>query len=339
MGLPLGHLGGGLLKHPFPDVNNHAGGFGNVNELHRADQAALGMVPAQQRLRFFNRARAEVNDRLVNHFKLLLGQCAAQVSGHSQPELGRLFERGGKEAKAVASRALGYVQGLICMFKKIFNAVGILRVQGDAQTGRHKHLLGADTKGLGHLVQHLLQGGFQHGVVGHARNHQSKFIAAHTRHRVHAAQTAFNAPRSLHQKHVAGLMAQRVVDLLEVVQVYKNDTHRGGVQLVAQQGFFQPGAQHAPVGQAGQRIKVGLLPDLCLCGLALRNVGVGTDHAQGATGIVPGNHDAPCEYPFPSTVFAQNAVFIAVDRGLSAEVVFPVALHLQNVVQVRAAIQ
>jgi hypothetical protein len=51
IGGPFGRLGTGGPQHPFPERHNQACFFGQRDEFGRQDQAALGMMPTQQRLK------------------------------------------------------------------------------------------------------------------------------------------------------------------------------------------------------------------------------------------------------------------------------------------------
>lgn len=68
-------------------------------------------------------------------------------------------------------------------------------------------------------------------------------------------------------------MAQRVVDLLEVVQI-KEKQHQGQAVARGQLHFLrQPVLEHAAVRQAGEEIEIGLLPNQLVRRLLLRNIG------------------------------------------------------------------
>ena len=114
------------------------------------------MVPAQQRLCFFDLSGTQVNDGLVDDFKLCMGQCAAQVGRSAQTKLCRCFELWRKEAEAIASRTFCHIQSLIGVLEQIFDRVGVAGVQRHAQTGRDKNLLRANWKRPCQLVQYVL---------------------------------------------------------------------------------------------------------------------------------------------------------------------------------------
>ena len=63
------------------------------------------------------------------------------------------------------------------------------------------------------------------------------------------------------QQHVAGLMTQRIVDLLEAIQIDEDDGH-ARVQLAsAGDGLRREHAEHASIGQAGEAVGEGQLTD------------------------------------------------------------------------------
>ena len=134
-------------------------------------------------------------------------------------------------------------------------------------------------------------------------------------------------------------MAQRVIDFLEVVQVNEQNRQLQAVALAFLDFLGEPVAQHAPVGQAGQRVEMGLLPDQRFGLFAFGDVGVRANHAQRlALGVAADDHAAR-EHPLPGAVFALNAVLVDVGRGQPVKVGLPVNGQLRQVVGVGAAVQ
>jgi hypothetical protein len=72
------------------------------------------------------------------------------------------------------------------------------------------------------------------------------------------------------QQLVAGMVAERVVDVLEAVQVDQDD-RSGRSSLVALDGMLRPLAEPLAVGQPGQRVVQGLV--LVLGGVAAQAAG------------------------------------------------------------------
>ena len=95
-----------------------------------------------------------------------------------------------------------------------------------------------------------------------------ELVAAHARHRVAFTDAAFQATGGVHQQLVADIVAERVVERLEIVEV---DQHQRPVPVMAGaagQGAPQPVEHQAPVGQAGQGVVERQLADFFLGGLA-----------------------------------------------------------------------
>ena len=64
-------------------------------------------------------------------------------------------------------------------------------------------------------------------------------------------------------------MSEGVVDALEAVDVHEHQRHLGAAPLCLGEGMAEPVLEQGPVGQAGERIMVGHMPDLALGALAL----------------------------------------------------------------------
>ena len=99
------------------------------------------------------------------------------------------------------------------------------------------------------------------------QNH--KLISAQARHRIGFADARDNAPRDLLQQKVADVMAERVVQRLEIVEI---DEQQRSLALASDAGgesLPQPIQQQAAVGQAGQRVKECEIRDLVMRRLEL----------------------------------------------------------------------
>src|SRR2546430_10203256 len=77
-------------SHPFADLKNDAGIFGDWNEFRRRDLPACRMPPAQQSLETDDPAGADILLRLVDQPQFVSGNCASDRkstrlnSSHSQ---------------------------------------------------------------------------------------------------------------------------------------------------------------------------------------------------------------------------------------------------------------
>ncbi|MDT4836609.1 hypothetical protein FQZ97_703160 [compost metagenome] len=114
--------------------------------------------------------------------------------------------------------------------------------------------------------------------------HEHEFVAAEAGQGVLLAHMAAQALGHLLQQLVAHIVAEGVVEILEVVQI---DEQQGAVQLVAsalRQGMLQAVEQQAAVGQAGEQVVEGQAVDLREVLLVLADVG--GDAAQGIDAAV-----------------------------------------------------
>ena len=113
---------------------------------------------------------------------------------------------------------------------------------------------------------------------------------------VAVAHAAAQAPRHFHQQLVAGGMAERVVDILEAIEV--DQQQRRVVAQAARVVERALGApdQLAPVGQAGQGVEIGQVADAVLghaaVGHVLEHAGVADAVAMLELGLGLDMHDA-----------------------------------------------
>lgn len=111
------------------------------------------------------------------------------------------------------------------------------------------------------------QSGLLRGVeVGAAQilQHDHEFVAADTGHRIAVAHAIGQAPGNLPQEQVALVVAQGVVEDLEVVEIDEQQRHGAAAAHCICQGMLQPVEQHAPVGKSGQLVVIGKPLDFLL---------------------------------------------------------------------------
>ena len=79
VGDPRRHLAARLVQRQAADVDDHAGVFGDGDEVRRRHQAAHGVTPAQQRLEPGDAAGSQRDDRLIVHLERVVVDGVAQV--------------------------------------------------------------------------------------------------------------------------------------------------------------------------------------------------------------------------------------------------------------------
>jgi hypothetical protein len=99
------------------------------------------------------------------------------------------------------------------------------------------------------LAQHLLRR--QQGAVDvGCRQHDRELVAAQSGDGVHAAQQPAHARRDTLQHVIAGLMSERVVDLLEPVEIQQQQRERGVRAAGDPQRLRQTVLEQQPVGRS-----------------------------------------------------------------------------------------
>ena len=148
-----------------------------------------------------------------------------------------------------------------------------------------------------------------------AREQDAELVAAEAGDGVGLAQRVPQPARDLLEQQVAHVMAERVVDLLEVVEVH--DHHHGGLAAAAAgaDGLVDAVAEQLAVRQAGERVveRLVLLGDR-LAAAAVDGEDRQEEQRDRRQAEVGGEHDD-----------RREAEHQAVDRGLEEEVAHEVA--------------
>ena len=147
-----------------------------------------------------------------------------------------------------------------------------------------------------------LPGGLE-GTGVQAFNEQHKLIAAQAGNGVAFAHGRTQTLADLYEQHIALLMAQDVIDALEIVQIHE---HQGPVVAGLGTGFdgmLQAIEQQTAIGQLGQRVVKRQVANFFLGRFAAGNVKQRTDVMGGGLGLVfDGGNGQPLGVDF--TVFA-----------------------------------
>ena len=126
---------------------------------------------------------------------------------------------------------------------------------GDADRGADRDVLAGDIIGRADGGDDALrQRHHLRRVIADAGRDHREFVAAEPRHQIAAAQRMRQPQRDVADQFVAGRMAERVIDVLEMVEI---DIKHGG-RFVADGDFvdhrFEAFAEENAVGQAAERV-------------------------------------------------------------------------------------
>jgi hypothetical protein len=251
-----------LVKHPGADRDDQPVALGDRDEAHRRDDAVDRVVPAQERLDARDLPVVEGDHRLVDEPQLALVERLAQRPLQLQA-LDRLAaHRGVEDLAASLAELLGAVHGRIGVAQQRVRVDAFARrAAGDADARRDVARLALDdqriAQGLGEPA-----GDAQRVVLAdHAGQQHGELVAAEPRDDVVGAQAARQALGHRADQPVAGAVAERVVDDLEVVEV---DEEHGDAPGAPAEIAGQALEEQLAVGQAGERVVVGLPGELLL---------------------------------------------------------------------------
>ncbi|KAG1270230.1 hypothetical protein G6F65_013271 [Rhizopus arrhizus] len=182
----------------------------------------------------------------------------------------------------VAAEILGSVQDVVRRAQQVLH-VGEALV---AALGGHAGREGDEQRAafqLGHrggddVGQHPADHVQCHGFAGIGQQ-CDEFLATETGHGVAVAQLALQLAGEGAQHLIAGQVAMRVVDLLEIVQVDERHRQRPALAAGTQELLLKHRFQLAAVEHAGQRVAMGLVgqalgPGFEFVGAAARLVGI-----------------------------------------------------------------
>ena len=258
-GAPGVHLLQGGLHHPLADVERQRVVLDDGQEAAGRQQAAVRVLPADQRFGPDDLARAHVHLGLVVQHELVVEQGVADVLDALVVAAHAAVLLGIEDVAAVLAGQLGLVHGLVGLAQQL---VGIdlfgLRVGGQAQAGRDLQRQLADGHGLGGGGQHAVDHGQGLFGVAEVLHHGDELIAPDARQRVALAQGVADARGQCHQQLVTGFVAVAVVHRLEAVEVEVEHGQPQPAPLGLGHGLFQAVGQQGAVGQASEGVVVGV---------------------------------------------------------------------------------
>ena len=222
-GSPLRQLAAGLLQCPAAQVGNQPALFGQRDEAGWRNLAQLGMGPARQGLHAIQTAGGHFDLRLIVQAQAAAFERLAQCSLQCQTLLGQAVHFAAEETETAAPLALGLVHGHVGAVHQGLHIPAVHGKHCNAHAGRYGQ------RGVGNiqgLCQQLLQAfdGIGHMLRIALRQHGNKLVTRQTPGNIAAAQHALQSCRDIAQQFIPHRMAQRVIDLLEPVQV--DEQHR-----------------------------------------------------------------------------------------------------------------
>ena len=185
---PCARLPDGFVDHPVADRHDEAAMFRDRNELIRAEQAELGMFPADQGFDGTNHTGFRNHFRLVMEQELNLLDRVADAGLHRQR-----LKRGSVEArhevlKVAAAAILRQIHCRVRVANQGIGCFAIFRKHTDADRTRHREHLVFQRKRLTDRLRDFLR--HRRNIFGRREigDNDDKFIAAQPAHHIGAAQ-------------------------------------------------------------------------------------------------------------------------------------------------------
>ena len=250
--LPGAHLTTGLAHHPVADRQDEAGVLGHRNEFIGADHAQFRRLPAQQCLPPHQAACPDFQFGLVVQGQFLMLQRLLEARLKQHTALDFFGQIVAEHSEAIAAGRFGAMQGQIGIAHQDAGRLAVGRITDDTDADADPQAIIADIEFPPHGVQqglpHLL-GLFGGGVF--QQDHE--FVAAETGQESGSRQARPDAPGDRHQQQVAVFVAQRVIHVLEMIEIQQHHSTRCRL-IASEEGLVEPFAECGPVRQSGQVI-------------------------------------------------------------------------------------
>ncbi len=254
-------------------------GLSQGHEVGRREQPLLTVLPAHQRLHAEDPVGRDVEQRLVVQDQVAVLHGGAQLGQQGEP------------ARVVVVEVLGVGRdALVAGLRPVHRHVGVLHQQltplavagGDGDPGADLHDQGqvvddervAD--GLDDPLRHRPAGvGRARAALG-AGDEQRELVPTEAGGQLARAEHRGDARTDLAQDLVAAVVPERVVDLLEPVEVEQHDADAAPTGRRGEQLRLELAGEGGAVGEAGERVVVRLvrLPDGGLLELSGEQLGV-----------------------------------------------------------------
>ena len=248
--MPFGALQGGLAQNPFAKRVDQARLLGQRDEDLRRNVSALGVVPAQQRFGADNHVVGDPHHRLV-----MQSECVV-LDGRTQRGLQRVLlepvrgQVGIEELIGVAPELLRPVHRDIGMLEQLFGCVAIVGVDRDADRRGDVDVMLLDLEGLRYGILQLRRDAIQGFRIFEILDDDHELVPAQPGEQIGFAQHVRKRRRDALQELVADAVSQRVVDVLEPVEVDEQNADPLAAALGLGNGLRQALLQQHAIRQA-----------------------------------------------------------------------------------------
>ena len=242
-----------------------------------------GQPPAQQRLGTDHSPVAQIHLGLVQHDELVALEGAAQLALQHEPLHRRRIHVRHIERPSVAAVLLGVVHRRVGVADQVDRVLRVVRADGDADARGQIDFLLVHVKRAADLVEECAGESPEAWAVveirGQAVHEHRELIACQaTDHGVLAEHARESLAQDL-ERAIPGRMTERVVDVLEAVEVEIEQGERMLAASRARDGLLQQVLELHSVRHLGQRVVAREITDAPLGSLALGDVARDVDVA------------------------------------------------------------
>src|SRR5262249_34750908 len=246
---PIAAVEAGAAQHVFAKLDNEARMFGDWNKARRRDFALHGMDPARQRFDADQPLAATIDDRLIDDVQFAVFDHLAQRAFEQFAIRQVGVHRRGVDAGAGAGLVLCAVERHIGVAQDIAGVLGAVVDHGNTDRSADIDAVSADDEWRADRREDAFGYRLQRIIVRGADHDDGKLVAAEAGNEIVVAHDLTQAPRDVENELVADVMAERIVAVLEVIEI---DIEHGGSRAAVthfDDGAFQPLAKLNPVRQ------------------------------------------------------------------------------------------
>ena len=254
------------------------------------------MLPADERFVSDHAPRFDAHDRLIEHTQLIAIDGVAQIGLEPQPRHSLVAHPVVEDLGARAALRLGAIHGRVGVAHDLLRVLVLRSRDGDADRRRREHFRLADLERRGDLVLNADRGARGVARVGDTFDEHGELVAAEACHRVRGAHGSRQPFADRHQQLVAGRVAERVVHVLEVIDVEEqHGERRAAVALHSIQGMLDAIEKQRAVRKSGERVVKRVVDQLPFGDALLGHVRSDAGRAEDASfriakyGVVPKN--------------------------------------------------
>ena len=273
---PGGGVGAGAVQHPGAELGGEPVVLGGGEEGGRRQQPAGGVLPADERLVAEQRLVGQVDDRLVEEPQLLVLQRVLEVGLQLQRVDVVVGERTLVDLDAgAAAVGLGPGERALRLPQQVVG--GHVRAEREADAGREGDLALVHEEGLVQDAEQPVGQRPQPGEVLDVLRHDEELVRTEPDGGVLDPGAPAQPVGDLAEQHVAGLVAEGLVDGLEPVDVQVHEADLQPAAAGQRDRVAEPVGERAAVGQPGERVGEGAADQVVLGPAAVGDVDEGED--------------------------------------------------------------